>query len=232
MNRLRKADDRGHVDHGWLDTWHTFSFASYHDEEQMGFGPLRVINEDFIAGGTGFGSHPHRDMEIVTYVISGALEHQDSMGNGSIIRPGEVQRMTAGSGVVHSEKNPSKTESIHLLQIWILPDAARLKPEYEQKMYSAADKANRLQPIASPDGRGGSLTIHQDATVFASILEAGHEVNHSLAEGRSAWLQLITGRIDANGVAIGPGDGLAIEAETSLLIRATESAEFLLFDLP
>ena len=230
MIRIRRAKDRGHANHGWLDTWHTFSFADYRDPEQMGFRTLRVINEDFVAPAAGFGTHPHRDMEIVTYVLEGAVQHQDSMGNGSVIRPGDVQRMTAGTGVTHSEMNPSDSEQLHLLQIWILPEQKDLEPGYEQKAFSADEKRGKLCLVASGDGREGSVQIHQDASMYATVLAAGESVGHSPAEGRGVWVQVVRGEAELNGERLVAGDGAAVEGE-DLRITASEDSELLLFDL-
>jgi len=228
MIQIRKAEDRGHFDHGWLDTYHTFSFADYYDPEFMGFRALRVINEDRVQPGRGFGTHSHRDMEIVTYVLDGELQHRDSMGTGSIIRPGEVQRMSAGTGVLHSEVNPSRDRSVHLLQIWLLPDRRGLKPEYEQKTFPAEERAGRLRLVASPDGSDGSLTLHQDAKILAgTILDS---VQYDLQPGRYAWLQVARGSLDLNGKTLNSGDGAAIENEPTLTLRGKD-AEVLLFDL-
>ncbi|HUJ59487.1 MAG TPA: pirin family protein [Kofleriaceae bacterium] len=231
--RVRAARDRGGADHGWLRTAHTFSFADYHDPAFMGYRALRVINEDHVAPSRGFGMHPHRDMEIVTYVLEGELAHKDSMGNGSTIRPGDVQRMSAGTGVLHSEMNPSKSQTAHLLQIWILPDKAGYPPSYEQKAFSEAERRGALRVVASPDGRDGSVTIHQDATLAAALLAPGQEVVHRLARGRHAWVQVARGKVDVGGHALAAGDGAAVdgEGEGALAIRASEDAEVLVFDL-
>ena len=224
MIRIRKAGERGHFDHGWLDTYHTFSFADYYDPEFMGFRALRVINEDRVEPGRGFGTHSHRDMEIVTYVLDGELEHRDNMGTGSVIRPGEVQRMSAGTGVLHSEVNPSRSNPVHLLQIWILPDRRGIKPEYEQKTFPDTGK---LRLVASGDGAEGSLKIHQDAKLFAGKLGS---VQYEIAAGRYAWLQVARGTVDINGQKLNAGDGAAIEDEHTLTLRG-DNAEILLFDL-
>jgi len=226
---VRKAGDRGTFDHGWLTTAHTFSFADYHDPRFMGFRTLRVINEDVVAPGRGFGRHPHADMEIVTYVLSGELAHQDSMGNGSIIKPGEVQRMSAGTGVTHSEMNVSRTAPVHLLQIWIVPDRRGYPPSYEQKEFP--DRQDRLRIVASPDGRDGSVTIHQDATLLAAVLSAGTAVAHALAPGRYGWVQVARGAIEMNGQRLSAGDGAAAKGPGTLAISAVEPAELLVFDL-
>ena len=231
MITIRKSEDRGHFNLGWLDTYHTFSFDQYFNPAHMHFRSLRVINEDRVAPGQGFPTHSHRDMEIITYILSGELEHRDSMGNGSVIRPGDVQRMTAGTGVSHSEFNPSRTEAVHLLQIWILPNARSLPPGYEQKFFDEDARRNQLRLIASDDGRAGSVTINQDARVYAALLDAGQTVTHSLEPNRHAWLQLTSGIIDLNGVELTPGDGAAIETENELALTARGRAELLLFDL-
>ena len=210
MITLRPGNERGHANHGWLDTYHTFSFDTYHDPEHMGFRSLRVINEDWVAGGKGFPPHGHRDMEIVTYVLEGALQHQDSMGNGSVIRPGEVQRMSAGTGVTHSEYNPSPTERLHLMQIWIKPEARNLEPSYEQKKFPAEGRRGRLQLLASREANHGSVKIHQDAALYTALLETGQSVEHSLAPGRGAWIQVARGQVEVNGTSLAAGDGAAI----------------------
>jgi redox-sensitive bicupin YhaK (pirin superfamily) len=229
--KIRKADKRGHFDFRWLNTFHTFSFGDYYDPAFMGFRSLRVINEDFVHSGRGFPTHAHRDMEIITYILEGSLEHRDSMGNGSVIRPGDVQRMTAGTGVSHSESNPSREQSVHLLKIWILPDQGGLKPGYEQKAFSAEQKQGRLCLVASEDGRDGSVTIHQDASVYATVLAAGDEVVHNLAPGRHAWPQVARGAVTVNGEDLDQGDGAAASNEETVTITGRESAEVLLFDL-
>jgi quercetin 2,3-dioxygenase len=231
MITLRPAKERGHFDHGWLDTYHTFSFSQYHDPAHMGFRSLRVINEDRVASGAGFPPHSHRDMEIITYVLAGALAHKDSMGNHSAIRPGDVQRMSAGTGVTHSEYNASEQEPVHFLQIWILPESRNLPPSYEEKVFSAAEKRGRLRLVASRDGREGSVLIHQNASVYASLLEPGETVSHSLAAGRGAWLHLVSCAATLNGTMLSTGDGAAVENETALEIVATAPSELLLFDL-
>jgi hypothetical protein len=231
MITIRKAEERGHVDHGWLDTYHTFSFDQYHDPRHMSFGSLRVINEDRVAPGHGFPTHSHRDMEIITYILEGGLAHRDSMGNGSIIKPGEVQRMTAGRGVAHSEANPSSSEPLHLLQIWIMPNARGLEPGYEQKMFPDDSKQGKLALIASQGGRNGSVTIHQDADVYASQLNAGERVTHSTGEDRKVWVQVARGSVRLNDVDLKQGDGAALTDETKLEIEGREPAEVLLFDM-
>ena len=228
MIEIRHRNERGHFDHGWLNTYHTFSFDRYYDPRHMGFRALRVINEDRVAPGQGFGTHPHRDMEIITYILEGALEHKDSMGTGSIIRPGEVQRMSAGTGVTHSEFNPSNTESVHLLQIWILPEARGIKPSYEQKEFSREDLRGKLQLIAAREPATGAVKIHQDVKLFATIL-AGQTIEHDLANGRYAWLQVARGSIELNGTKLEAGDGAAVSATQVLKIAGT--GEALLFDL-
>lgn len=233
MITVRKAGERGHFDHGWLDTRHTFSFADYHDPAQMGFRALRVINEDRVKPGQGFGTHGHRDMEIISYVLSGALAHRDSTGGGGTLRPGEVQRMSAGTGVRHSEFNGSQGEEVHFLQIWIVPDRAGHRPSYEQKAFPDAERRGRLALVASPDGADGSTTIHQDARVYATLLGEGERVEHALAPGRHAWVQVARGELEANGVVLRPGDGAAVSDERALVLagRGEGLAEALLFDL-
>jgi redox-sensitive bicupin YhaK (pirin superfamily) len=229
---LRRAAERGHADHGWLDTWHTFSFSDYYDPRFMGFRALRVINEDFVAPGRGFPTHAHRDMEIITYVLEGALEHRDSLGTGSVIRPGEVQRMSAGTGVRHSEANPSADAAVHLLQIWIEPAKQGIEPSYEQKTFADADKRGRLRLVASPDAVEGSVTIHQDARVYATMLGRGEEVVHPLAPGRHAWVHVARGALTLNGQHLTAGDGAAASKESVLTLVGEQDAEALLFDLP
>jgi redox-sensitive bicupin YhaK (pirin superfamily) len=231
MILVRKAAERGHFDFGWLDTHHTFSFGDYYDPRFMGFRSLRVINEDFVHAGHGFPTHGHRDMEIITYILAGALGHKDSMGNGSVIRPGDVQRMSAGTGVRHSEANPSDAEPVHLLQIWIMPAEYNIEPGYEQKFFADEEKHGRLRLIASRDGREGSVKIHQDASVYAALLDPGQEVKHELAAGRGAWLQVARGAVELNGQSLAQGDGAAASDEGSLTISGREPAEVLLFDL-
>ena len=231
MITIRKAEERAHFDFGWLNTYHSFSFGEYYDPKHTRFRTLRVINEDFVQAGHGFPTHGHRDMEIVTYILQGALEHRDSMGTGSIIRRGDAQRMSAGTGVTHSEANPSQEEPVHLLQIWIFPREQALKPEYEEKKFSDDEKRNRLRLIVSPDGSDGSVKIHQDAKIFASLLDERQEVVHSLENGRSAWLQVAAGSVRLNDVALKQGDGAAVRQESNLRITAQEPAEVLLFDL-
>lgn len=231
MIRIRPSDERGHRNIGWLDSYFSFSFADYYDPRHMGFRALRVINQDRVEASGGFPMHPHRDMEIITYVTGGALEHKDSMGHGEVIRRGEVQRMSAGTGVTHSEFNPSPEEATTLLQIWILPDREGHQPSYEQTLFSDDDKRNRLRPIATPDGADGSTTIHADARVFASILDAGATARHALAPGRHAWVQVVDGALTMNGQALAAGDGAAVSEEAALDFVASDGAEFLLFDL-
>jgi len=231
MIAIRRAEDRGHFDHGWLDTNHTFSFGDYHDRAHMAFRSLRVLNEDRVAPGRGFGEHGHRDMEIITYVLEGALEHRDGLGNGSSIRPGELQRMSAGTGIMHAEANPSATEPVHLLQIWIVPDRRGLPPGYEQRVFDMEEARGRFRLVASPDGRDGSLTVHQDVRLSLATLDAGESVRHELAPGRHAWVQVTRGGVELNGEALTAGDGAAVSDETSLTIAASRPAEVLLFDL-
>ena len=231
MIKIRRSDERGHANHGWLDTRYTFSFSDYYDPAFMGFRDLRVINEDYIEPDQGFPKHGHKDMEIITYVISGELSHRDSMGNGETVRPHEVQRMTAGTGVVHSEYS-SPTDKTRLLQIWILPEKQRLEPGYEQKSFPPEEKRGKLRLVASRGGDDGSVHINQDVKLYASILSAGESISHSLADGRHAWIQLISGSIEVNGETMNQGDGAAISEERSLTITATsDNSEFLLFDL-
>ena len=232
MITIRKSEDRGHANHGWLDSHHTFSFAGYQDPRYTGFGDLLVINEDRVAEAQGFGTHGHRDMEIVSYVLEGELEHKDSLGTGSVLRYGDVQRMSAGSGVRHSEFNHSKEHPVHFLQIWIVPAKQGIKPAYEEKRFSPEDKKNRLRLIVSPDGRDGSLHINQDAAVYASILDQGKEVELALKPGRKGWVQVARGAVELNGVALQVGDGASITDELKLKLKASKEAEVLLFDLP
>ena len=232
MLTLRKSQDRGYADHGWLKSFHSFSFADYHDPDHMGFGNLRVINEDRIAPGTGFGTHAHRDMEIVSYVLDGAIAHKDSTGVGATIRPGDVQRMTAGSGVHHSEFNPSTSDPLHFLQIWIVPDARGLAPGYEQKTFPPAEKKGRLRLVASRDGRDGSVTIHQDVDLYASVLDPGERVTLALRAGRGAWVQVARGAVIVNGTRLEQGDGARIEGESGVTLEgAAANSEALVFDL-
>ncbi len=231
MITLRKSKDRGHANHGWLDSYHTFSFAGYYDPREMGYGPLRVINEDRVQGGMGFGTHPHRDMEIISYVLDGALEHRDSMGTGSVIRPGDVQRMSAGTGVLHSEYNHSSDDLVHFLQIWIEPDQYGIQPSYEQKHFASADKKGRLRLIACPDGVHGSVKIHQDAWVFAAILDGADAITYALPAGHKAYLHLARGEVELNGQLLTAGDGAKIATEPEIRLAHGMGAEVLLFDL-
>lgn len=232
MIRIRKAAERGHANYGWLDTYHTFSFSSYHDPQFMGFRALRVMNEDRVQPGEGFGTHPHHDMEIVTYVLEGALAHKDSMGNGEVLRPGEFQRMSAGTGITHSEFNPSDSEPCHLYQIWLHPARAGIEPSYEQKHFSDAELHNRLRLVASPTADEGSLAIHQDARIYLARLDPGQQVVHPVAEGRHAWLQVLRGSTQLNEYELSTSDGAAASDELSLRIQAgSENAEVMLFDL-
>jgi len=230
---IRPAGERGHTQWGWLDSWHTFSFGDYHDPEQMGFRALRVLNDDRVQPGQGFGTHGHRDMEILSYVLEGALQHKDSSGGGGVIRPGEIQFMRAGSGVMHSEYNHSKTEPVHFLQIWVVPDREGIAPRYDQKRFPDDEKRGRFRLVGSSDGRDDSIVIHQDVQLFAAILNSGEKVTHPLRSGRKAWLQIIRGAIEGNGLRLSAGDGAAIENEPLVTVSAeAEGAELLLFDLP
>ncbi len=237
MMKLRPATERGHANHGWLDSHHTFSFADYHAPEHMGFRALRVINDDRVAGGGGFGAHPHRNMEIVSYVLEGALAHKDSMGTGSVIRPGDVQRMSAGTGVTHSEFNESKTEGVHFLQIWLMPKAQGMAPGYEQKTFSEAEKNGKLRVVASPDGRDGSVTIHADAVLYAGVFREGEAAELTLAQGtgpaRHGWVHVARGTVTVNGKVLGEGDGAALSDEGNVRVEGKTSApaEVLVFDL-
>ena len=231
MLRIRRGNERGHFDHGWLDTYHTFSFGSYHDSKHTQFRSLRVMNEDRVAPGQGFGMHGHRDMEIVTYVLEGALAHKDSLGNGEVLRPGELQRMTAGTGIRHAEFNSSETEPVHLYQIWLLPEKQGLTPSYEQKAFDASSRQNAWQLVASPDAANGSLLIHQDARLYLAEVQPGKALNYELAAGRQAWLQVLRGKIKLQDHELSAGDGIAISDERSLGMQATDAAELLLFDL-
>lgn len=229
--QIRKAEARGVADFGWLKSRHSFSFGHYVDSEHMGFGPLRVINDDRVAAGGGFDTHPHRDMEIVSYVVDGALEHKDSMGNGSVIRRGDVQRMSAGTGVFHSEFNASNQEPVHFLQIWIIPERQGIEPGYQQINYPDADKLHQLRLVASREGRDGSVSLHRDVDLYASLLTPGQHVDHRLGEGRGAWLQVISGSLSFNGYDLEEGDGASVIDVRDLMIRANGDAEFLLFDI-
>ncbi|HJX18146.1 MAG TPA: pirin family protein [Acidiferrobacterales bacterium] len=232
MIQVRKSEDRGHANHGWLDSYHSFSFADYHDPAHVQFSVLRVINEDRVAPGAGFPTHGHRDMEIVSYVLEGALEHKDSLGTGSVIRPGDVQRMSAGTGVRHSEYNASKSELVHFLQIWILPDHAGHAPGYEQKHFAPGELDGQLRVVASPDGRNGSVTIHQDALLYTAKLDDTMNVSHALAGGRRAYVHVARGGVALNGTPLAAGDGARIENETQLRLDQGREAEVLVFDLP
>ena len=231
MISLRRAEDRGYADHGWLKSHHSFSFADYHDPAHMGFGNLRVINEDRIAPGTGFGTHGHRDMEIVSYVIDGALAHRDNMGNGTAIVPGEVQRMSAGRGVMHSEYNHAPDGHTHFLQIWILPRRRGIEPGYEQKAFSAADKRGRLRLVASEDGREGSVTVHADAAICAGLFDGAESASHAIAPDRLAYVHLVRGALSVNGQALRAGDALKLDGEPQLVLDQGRDAEVLVFDL-
>jgi quercetin 2,3-dioxygenase len=232
MLEILRSADRGRADHGWLKSFHTFSFADYHNPDWMGYGPLRVINDDRVAPGEGFGKHGHRDMEILTYILTGALEHRDSMGNGSVIRRGDVQRMSAGTGVTHSEFNPSSTEEVHFLQIWLLPEAQRLTPGYEERHFSAAEKRGRLRLIASRDGAEGSVLVHQDARVYAGLFDGAEHAELRLRPGRRAWVQVARGALDVDGVQLSAGDGARTAGAAQLALRGGTDAEVLVFDLP
>ncbi|MGE0592727.1 MAG: pirin family protein [Vicinamibacterales bacterium] len=227
----RSGEDRGRADWGWLDSRHSFSFGEYYDPSHMGFRALRVINEDRVKPGHGFGTHPHRDMEILSYVLEGALAHRDSMGTGSVIRPGDVQRMSAGTGVLHSEMNPSNDEAVHFLQIWLLPDEQGIPPEYEQKHFPLDERRGRLRLVAGKGGREGALAIHQDVDLYSSVLGAGERVRMDLRPGRHAWVQVARGEVSVNGEALRQGDGAAVTNETGLDFEAADGAEFLVFDL-
>jgi len=231
MIALRRAEDRGHANHGWLDSYHTFSFADYYDPDEMGYGSLRVINEDRVAPGMGFGTHPHRDMEIISYVLDGALQHRDSMGTGSVIRRGDVQRMSAGTGVMHSEFNASSRDPVHFLQIWIEPDRVGIAPGYEQKNFPAEEKRAQLRLIASPDGVDGSVRIHQDAKLYAALLDGDQHVTYALADGHKAYLHVVRGEVQLNGQVLRTGDGAKIEGEPELQLSDGSDSEVLLFDM-
>ena len=232
MLTVRKAQERGHANHGWLDSYHSFSFADYHDPEHMGYGPLRVINEDRVQAGSGFGTHGHRDMEIISYVLEGALGHKDSMGNGSSIVPGDVQRMSAGTGVQHSEYNHSKSETTHFLQIWIQPRITGIRPSYEQKHFSAKEKRGRLRLIASPDGRDGSVSMNQDAFLYAGLFDGAERAALALAAGRKGYVHVARGKIEVNGQPLGPGDALKLDGVKTIELKGGREAEVLVFDLP
>ena len=232
MMTVRRSAERGHASHGWLDSHHTFSFADYHDPRYMGFGPLRVINDDRVAPGQGFGTHAHRDMEIVSYVLEGQLAHRDSLGNGSVLRYGDVQRMTAGTGVRHSEYNASASEPVHFLQIWVLPAAGALPPGYEERHFDTASKRGQLRLIASPDGRDGSVRIHQDASIHAAILDGDDDLRYAVAPGRGAYVQLARGRVTVNGEVLEAGDAAQLTSGDTVTLAQGADAELLLFDLP
>jgi redox-sensitive bicupin YhaK (pirin superfamily) len=231
MLKIRPAGERGHAEHGWLNSYHSFSFADYYDPAHMGFRSLRVINEDRVAPGQGFGRHSHRDMEIISYVLDGALEHKDSIGTGSIIRPGDVQRMSAGTGVAHSEYNASRSDAVHFLQIWLLPNQRGMAPSYEQQTFGPEQKQGRLRVVASPDGRDGSVTLHADASLYAGLFDAGESAELELAPGRQAWVQVARGNVRVNGQALQAGDGAAITSEARVRVEGMDGGEVLLFDL-
>ena len=231
MIQVRRSGERGHFNHGWLETYHTFSFSGYYDPQHMGFRALRVMNEDWIAPGQGFGTHGHSDMEIVTYVLEGSLAHRDSLGSGDVLRPGELQRMTAGTGIQHSEFNASPAEPVHLYQIWLLPERTGLKPSYEQKAFALEERRNRLRLVASPDGRDGSLTIRTDARLYLGSLDGGQEVIPALSADRHAWLQVLRGHVAVDGIGLAAGDGAAVGAASALTLRARGPSEVLFFDL-
>ncbi len=231
MIQVRKADDRGHAAHGWLNSHHTFSFAEYYDAAQMGWSDLRVINDDTVEAGKGFGTHGHRDMEIISYVLDGALEHKDSMGTGSVIRPGDVQLMSAGTGVQHSEFNHSAKEKVHFLQIWVLPKFKGIRPNYQEKSFGDAEKRGKLRVVVSPDGREGSLIVNQDASVYAALLDGAERIVHPLASGRTGYVHVARGELSFNGVALKAGDGVKIADESELVFADGKNAEFLVFDL-
>jgi quercetin 2,3-dioxygenase len=232
MNTIRRGNERGHADHGWLDSYHSFSFADYFDSRHVEFGPLRVINEDRVAPGAGFGTHPHRDMEIISYVLAGELAHKDSLGNGSVIRPGDVQRMSAGTGVRHSEFNPSETQRLHFLQIWIKPEVAGIAPSYEEKHFSDAEKQGHLRLIASPDGRDGSVRIHQDASLYVGRFDGEEQASLELKPTRRSYVHVVRGEARANGIELGAGDALKVTDAPSVRIEGGCAAEILVFDLP
>jgi hypothetical protein len=231
MINIRRAAERGHADHGWLESRHTFSFADYHDPHHMGFGPLRVINEDRVQPGQGFGTHSHRDMEIISYVLDGALAHEDSIGNGSVIRPGAVQRMSAGTGVRHSEFNASKTDVVHFLQIWFIPERNGLPPSYEERIYSDDEKLGRLRLVAARDGRDGAVVVHQDVDLYVALLRAGEELAHTPRPDRKIWIQVARGAVTVNDEPLGAGDGAALVDEERVVISAGADTEILLFDM-
>jgi hypothetical protein len=231
MITIRQAEERGHANHGWLDSHHTFSFANYYDPKHIGFRTLRVINEDRVSPSNGFGTHGHRDMEIITYVLEGALEHKDSIGTGSVIQPGEVQRMSAGTGILHSEFNHSQTQPVHFLQIWLLPEKKGLSPSYEQRNFSPAKTPGKLHLVAARDGRENAVTVHQDVDLYAAVLKEGDRISHTLKPQRHAWVQVARGTITLNSLPLNTSDGAAISEETDVVIEATKDAEILLFDL-
>jgi quercetin 2,3-dioxygenase len=228
---IRRADERGHADHGWLNSYHTFSFAGYRDPNHLGFRSLRVMNEDRVAAGQGFGTHAHNDMEIISYVLDGELEHKDSMGNGEVLRPGEFQRITAGTGITHSEFNPSASNSTHFYQIWLLPERKGIEPSYEQRAFDPAGRANRLQLVASREAKDGSLLIHQDVSIYLADLKDGNQLAFEIRSGRHVWLQVLRGSVNTGGHSLETGDALAGSVETSLTIKASSDAELMLFDL-
>ena len=231
MLKIRRSHERGHADHGWLDTYHSFSFADYYDPEHVGFRTLRVINDDRVAAGMGFDMHPHRDMEILTYVLEGELAHSDSMGNGAVIHPGEVQVMTAGTGLMHSEFNPSERAPVHLMQIWIKPERRGLTPSYAQKMFNPEGRTGKLQLIAANDPHDGALKINQDAKVYVSVLEQGKTIEYAMEPGRHAWLQVLSGKVLLNNLELNEGDGVAISDEQKLMLTGNPRGEIMLFDL-
>ena len=231
MIQIRRSKDRGHASHGWLESRHTFSFADYHDPHFMGFRSLRVINEDRVEAGQGFGTHGHSDMEIISYVLEGALEHKDSMGTGSIIKPGDFQKMSAGTGVQHSEFNASKKEPVHFYQIWIMPDRRGHAPDYQQKAFPAEGRTGTFRLVASPDGALGSLSLHQDARLYSALIQPGAEISQALGRGRFAWVQVVRGAVELNGQALGEGDGATVAQENELRLSSSKGAEVLLFDL-
>jgi len=231
MITIRRANERGHADHGWLNSYHTFSFASYHDPQHMGFRSLRVMNEDRVAAGQGFGNHAHRDMEIVSYVLDGELEHKDSMGNGELLRPGEFQRITAGTGITHSEFNPSAAKPTHFYQIWLLPERKGIEPSYEQKQFDPVGRKNQLQLVASRDAAEGSLLIHQDAKIYLADLTTGNDLTYEIPTGRYVWLQVLGGSVSVNGQSLSTSDAVAVSDESALLLHTDSHAELMLFDL-
>ncbi|MDJ0554529.1 MAG: pirin family protein [Microcoleaceae cyanobacterium MO_207.B10] len=231
MISLRKAQARGHANYGWLNTYHTFSFANYFDPQYMGFRSLRVINEDTVSPGKGFGTHGHRDMEIITYVLEGALEHKDSFGNGAVLHPGEVQHMSAGTGIMHSEYNHSKSDPVHFLQIWLLPDTKGIKPTYDQEAFDIAKNSGQLKLVAAKDGRNGAIKVNQDVDLFAGILKKGDSISYSLASNRHGWIQVARGEINLNELSVEVGDGVALSDINEITIEARSDAEILLFDL-